>query len=299
MTVTGIRAVAALRASLDALGLSRTSGYNGGEMTGWTSRHGSTGFSIRADGEGLHWHVVVSGKPHLRYRSYQDRSGDETYDLHEPTNPESLYPRIRQAMAAIGLQAIDVRNTGHQTMWDDDVDYTIVTAHPDWLEKPDARNAGGLPPTPTLVALSTRHLPLPFSAFELAGYADGGKLFLTKESVEACLAAFAQRSEELRRIKMDTGDVALGGDGCLTLRSRDGFRFEGKPRTVTNFWGDDVEVVEIPREWFAVDARSRLAVPALVSGTLRTDMTFAELDAQYDDGAPWHPVTQQAPAPGR
>ena len=132
---TALDAVADVHAALAAAGLPRTSRYSGGEMTGWTACFGSTGFSIREDDAGdLVWHVVVSGKPHLTYREYRDDGGG-----HEPIAPERLCPRIEAVFRAQGLDVRSVRYGGHQTMWDDDVEYNVVTARPDWLEPtPDA-----------------------------------------------------------------------------------------------------------------------------------------------------------------
>jgi hypothetical protein len=133
---TALDTVTTIHAALAAAGMPRTSRMNGGEIVGWTTSLGSTGFSVRENGDGLlHWHVVVSGKPLLSYREYRD--GDD--DLHEPIDPERLDAPIRAVFEAQGLEVRSVGCSGHQTMWDDDVDYTVVTTRPAWLEaKPDA-----------------------------------------------------------------------------------------------------------------------------------------------------------------
>lgn len=127
-TKTALETVTTIHAALAAAGLPRTSQWSGGALTGWTECYGSTGFSVRQTEEGdLNWHAVVSGKPHLEYR---DRDGG----LHEPINPERLCPRIKAVFEAQGLKVKSVRYSGHQTMWDDDVEYDVVTARPHWLE---------------------------------------------------------------------------------------------------------------------------------------------------------------------
>lgn len=129
--VDGLAAVTKVRDAMDAAGLGRTSRMNGGELTGWTRSLGSTGFSVRQKEDGtVSWHVVVSGKPHLRYRDYE-WEGDS---LHEPTDPDVLCPRIRRVFEGLGLAVASVRYAGHQTMWDDDVEYDVETARPGWLE---------------------------------------------------------------------------------------------------------------------------------------------------------------------
>lgn len=124
-------AVTEVRDAMDSAGLGRTSRFNGGEITGWTQAYGSTGFSIRQKEDGgLSWHVVLSGRPHLRYESYED-DGNE---LHDPIAPESLCQKIRTVFEKLGLQVLIVRYSGHQTMWDDDVEYDVETDRPEWLE---------------------------------------------------------------------------------------------------------------------------------------------------------------------
>lgn len=128
---TALQAVTDIHAALQAAGLERTSRYNGGEIVGWTESLGSTGFSVREMEDGkVSWHVVISGKPHLSYRTYRD--GED--ELHEPVDPERLCPRIGAVLKSIGLDVDKVSYGGHQTMWDDDVEYDVVTARPAWLE---------------------------------------------------------------------------------------------------------------------------------------------------------------------
>ena len=132
---TGLEAVTEIKDALAAAGMPRTSNYTGGELTGWTEAYGSTGFSIRRQKDGLLcWHMVVSGKPLMQFRGYEDRSNGETYQFHEPVNPEVIYPRVQRVFEQAGLVVESVVKNGHQLMWDDDVEYEVVTNHPDWLE---------------------------------------------------------------------------------------------------------------------------------------------------------------------
>lgn len=125
--MTGMEAVTRVKKALEEAGLPRTSKYNGGELTGWTTHFGSTGFSVRLQASGLLcWHMVISGKPHLEYRQVDD--------LERPVKPEKLNGRIQAALHQVGLEVQEVRCTCWQTMWDDDVDYEVMTAYPAWLE---------------------------------------------------------------------------------------------------------------------------------------------------------------------
>lgn len=151
MKKTGLEAVTELHQKLAAAGMPRTSTLNGGALRGWTETYGSTGFSIRREENGdLQWHLVVSGKPLFAYREYEHHGiNGETYDYHEPRNPESLLPRLRAVFEDMGLTVKSLACTGHQLMWDDDVEFSVVTKHPDWLEeysrpKPAPRFGGGL-----------------------------------------------------------------------------------------------------------------------------------------------------------
>jgi hypothetical protein len=136
MKKTGLEAVTELHRKLAEAGMPRTSQLNGGGMTGWTEAYGSTGFSVRKDKDGdLQWHLVVSGKPLFAYRDYEQRSDDETYEYHEPLETESLFPRLRAVFEDMGLAVKSLRCSGHQLMWDDDVEFSVMTDHPAWLEE--------------------------------------------------------------------------------------------------------------------------------------------------------------------
>lgn len=131
--ISGIEAVERIRDDLEASGLPRNSRLSGGEITGWTTYLGHTGFSIRKNESDITWHLVVSGKPHLEYREYTHHQDDEEIDLHEPINPERLNQRIAKVFKRLNLSIHDVRCTGHSTLWDDDVHYEVTTDLPDWL----------------------------------------------------------------------------------------------------------------------------------------------------------------------
>lgn len=136
MIKTGLQAVTELHQKLAAAGMPRTSELNGGALKGWTESYGSTGFSIRREESGdLQWHLVVSGKPLFRYREYEHWSNGESYDYHEPLNPETVLPRLRAVFEGMGLMVKSLSYTGHQLMWDDDVEFSVVTDHPQWLEQ--------------------------------------------------------------------------------------------------------------------------------------------------------------------
>ena len=132
----GLVLVTAIRDALAAAGMPRTSTLNGGEMNGLmpANHGGSTGFSVHFVPENpdqLRFHLVISGRvAGLAYREYEDHRDEETYSLHEPINPELLCPRIQAVFEGLGFQVHEVRNSGHQTMWDDDVDYSVRTNNP-------------------------------------------------------------------------------------------------------------------------------------------------------------------------
>ncbi|MBD8615490.1 hypothetical protein IFT57_08825 [Pseudomonas sp. CFBP 13719] len=126
--LTGKQATQFIHDAMQSIGLPRTSKLNGGEITGWTTHHGATGFSVRRDNrEGLlQWHVVVSGRPHMSY--------EEDEDGHRPSRPEMLCTRIKKLFEEFGVKVNSVKATGWQTAWDDDISYEILTDHPGWLE---------------------------------------------------------------------------------------------------------------------------------------------------------------------
>lgn len=142
MKKTGLEAVQAIHAALTKAGFPRTSEMGGADHRGWTTSLGSTGYSVRQLDDGtLDWHVVISGKPHLAYREFREIQSNQVQDLHEPLNPEKLFAPIKKVFESLGLSVKEVRNSGHQMKWDDDVEYSLATAHPDWLEAAPAAPA--------------------------------------------------------------------------------------------------------------------------------------------------------------
>lgn len=132
-SLTGMDAVIQLKAALAAAGLPRTSTFNGGELMGWTPNYGSTGFSIRLEGERIVWHLVISGRPHLNYTQEMMGRGEHAFEGYYPTNPEKLAPRIAQVFASLGMKALTVQANCWSTAWDDDVGYEVETERPLWL----------------------------------------------------------------------------------------------------------------------------------------------------------------------
>ena len=136
--LTGIQAVKRVRDQLEAAGFPRTSKLPGGALEGWTANPTTTGFSVRKNGPGVTWHMVVSGKPHLEFAEYTGTFKGQEVDLHEPTNPDTLLKPIRKIfeekiLRGSGLTIHDVRCTAHSHRFDDDVHYEVTTDMPEWL----------------------------------------------------------------------------------------------------------------------------------------------------------------------
>lgn len=299
--ISAIRTVQALRHELGKIGLKRTSGYNGAETRGWIEKNhlGSTGYSIRplADGQ-LDWHLVISGRPHMRYREYREIQDDETYSLHSPENPEVVIPKIRKAFAALGIiDVAEVRCTGHQTMWDDDVDFNVRTGKPEWLADWDPANRETASPfRPRLVsgAIGPYSGPAPIAATRaLPAYDLGeGEFGLTREGAEFLVSKSGEyRDEPWSKY----GVPSLRGDGAFVLE-RNGEAEVFSPRQVTNFWGDDIDVFVLPRRVFEPEVRYASDIEVLVGGELRVP-DFPILDAQLGDGAPWSIELSAVPRP--
>lgn len=299
--VNALRTLAALREALDEDGLTRDSNLNGAEMTGWLepNRMGSTGFSVRPlpDGD-IEWHIVVSGRKHLDYQEREqeeipyDEGDPETVTLHEPTNPEILAPRIGKAFAAIGVSVSSVKATDWQTMWDDDVGYTVRSEWPEWLKRPDSPNAWTWPDSPVLVSLIPRsEARLPRLDGNLVGYRVGAELYLTRESMERIAAqpappppargyGFGYRQSLPRTSAYDaSAEIQAGAD-----------------KRLRNHWGDEVEAWRATRDWFEIDARFKPAVSFFMDGEVRSAAGFREIDAQFGDDAPW--IREPTATPG-
>lgn len=295
--INALRTLTALRVALDTDGLVRTSELNGAEMTGWLSpnRMGSTGFSIRAVENGeLEWHLVISGKKHLRYREYQDHQDEETYELHEPVNPEILHPRISAIFASMGIKTISVKATDWQNMWDDDVGYTIRSKTPAWLEKPDPENRWRMPSQPVLLTLTgDPNSSSRVRGLGLVGYAHGGKLWLTRESVDHLVETLPAKTPS-------TKNEFARPFGFGVRRAMSDFDEPAKILTrqtvkVSNHWGDEIQLFPIFDTNLTIDARFKPTVSFVLGGEQRTEASFAEVDAQFGDDAPWK--LEQAPAP--
>jgi hypothetical protein len=131
----GVELVTEVADALEAAGMERASSFNGGELVGWIPRNhfGSTGRSVKAPRSGeLTWNVVISGKgAGLRYTSHREVRGDgDVIMLHEPDDPKAVRTRIRHVFEGLGYAVSAVRQSGYQTHWDDDVDYTVTTDRP-------------------------------------------------------------------------------------------------------------------------------------------------------------------------
>jgi len=136
-----------IKEALAAAGLPRTSTMTGGEITGLTSTYGSTGFSVRPDEDGkkLNFNVVISGEAAgVRYRHFEELQGDDVVELHEPVDPEILYPKITAVFKEIGLEPMEIAESGYQLMWDDDIEYKVVTRRPRRNKKAEGEAIRGL-----------------------------------------------------------------------------------------------------------------------------------------------------------
>lgn len=125
------------------------------DFAGWGAVGGSPGFQITplvdrdgewtntdtpTEAERLLIRLEVDGKESgLAYREWKESDSDgEIRRLHEPRNPESIIPRIKQALLDAGIQTVhDIKKGGHQTHWDHKVGYRAVVSVPDDLELPD------------------------------------------------------------------------------------------------------------------------------------------------------------------
>jgi len=315
MKVNGKRAVLAVRAALDDAGLNRTSGYSGGEIAGWIdpNHFGSTGFSVRRQADGnLSWHVVISGKPHLRYREWTERRDGDSIDLHEPVNPETLAPRIKAAFETLGMDIREVSYGGAQMHWDDDVSYNVVTDHPEWLGPPDRTNAardgdGVLIKT---MSFGQRAPEVLASMQGLVGYVQGNRAYLTRESLSAvedkAAKDEASRQESLAHwgeknapnyLKLKGMQVSLADTGEFVFASPGHPQTRVAPETVTNHWGDEVEVWKVPSYWVKPGSSFEPTVPFLLDGEMRKTAPFRLVDAQNGGDAPWLDQEPSGPAP--
>ena len=309
MNVTAIRAVQGIKAAMEAAGLKRTSRYAGAEIAGWIERNrmGSTGFSVRPLEDGrLHWHVVLSGKPHLRYSSHRQVSGEEAVTLHEPVAPEALFGRLRAVFAALGLSPHEMRVGGWQGMWDDDVDYDVVTDHPAWLEAYDPTNLAaeaecGVTLRAALVRPSRQDLEPPPFKHALPVYVVDGEVYLTRETVDALAKAAVDHNREVGKLSgrplrtmamVRCSEAEVAEDGTFRYRSMgryEPYETVGRPKTIVNAWGDEVTVWPAPQGMMHAVEPFAPAVPVLVDGGMHERLPFEIYDAQFGP-APWTPA---------
>lgn len=144
-------------AELDKAGLSRQSSLTGGELRGWTESQGSIGFAMRPasnyDQKAGKWtvdptrfnaHIVVDGKvAGLKYTtSYEKGYEDDINELQTPNDPQSVRDRIQSVFEdKLGMKVTEVRQSGHQMMWDNDVDYEITMKTPKGTDVPALASA--------------------------------------------------------------------------------------------------------------------------------------------------------------
>jgi hypothetical protein len=320
MGIGGSRATAGMRHALAEAGLGRTSTLNGAEIRGWIApdHYGSTGFSVKTAEDGnLVWHVVLSGKPHLRYRTFIEKDGKGgDITMYEPINMDLLHTRIAAAVRSLGIDVREVRSGGYQTHWDDDVDYEVVTRHPDWLGPFRIEKTFPLVPgKPTLFVGSidlkefhadatlgeqvlspgvTQRVSQPRHGYPCYVLSDLS-VALTRESIDDLLAANATilRTKDWWRkpqaLAIDERGLVLNADDGGTVRLAERMVFE-------NAWGDTVEGFRVlERGVVRCDPWFRPRLPVLVAGSMRTDAGFVIHDSQFGLEAPWS-VSPASPA---
>lgn len=294
-TVDGLRAVTVLSARMTEAGLVRTSGMNGAEITGWTRDFGSTGFSVRHDRATglLGWNVVLSGRPHLSYRSWTESNGDDdTIRLHEPRNPDALLGRVESVLRGMGLEVKTVSCNGYQTHWDDDVNYLGVTEFPAWLlaeNLPRQLAVGGLP---ALVSYSPgRRFSQDLLVEQvrgLVGYDDGGGPLLTRESMELLAASPPLARDASWRPIAPERRAAISFDGDRLSVRRGGDEILGIVASeVVNHWGDRLAAWRLPRDVLERQLAFAPGVPFVCGGETLEALDPIFRDAQFGGDAPW------------
>jgi hypothetical protein len=294
--ITGMRAVMAVKGAMADRGLSRTSRLAGAEIAGWIApnRFGSTGLSIRRQPDGdIVWHVVLSGKPHLKYRNYREVQGDETIEVHEPIDPQRLFPALRQVFEGLGIDVVGIELGGYQTHWDDDVSYNVVTKRPEWLDVVNGRGRPEVDPVLVTCRMSDRPQAPVRGLTGLVAYQTlDGLVFLTRESI----GAIAARMDEVRRYAPETGTLAIDGTGELVRTSRGQTETVSRPSTIVNFKGDEIEVWAVPGFWVIPEIEFDPKVPFVLEGETCRNARFAVLDEQYGP-APWSETPSASPKP--
>jgi hypothetical protein len=309
--ISGIRATLAVQHALTEAGLKRTpSNYNGAETNGWVAAHyyRAYGFGVKEAKEPgmLDWSVVISGEAHLKYEENEYLSDDERMTSNDPVNPEILFPRIKKVFEGLGIEVSKVEKTGHQTMWNDDVNYNLTTKHPTWLEAYDPDNKAQKLTGPRLIAaklVETKHskvksvVALPM--YQVSDKTDrnplsGARFFLpdcfamTKEA----LSILKENNDSSAKYRPELVD-AISFDGeTLVLRQ---FMFTGdyrqriQPTTITNHWGDVVTVYKWPEMNVEIERKYTSDCPMLINGEITTTVDFLNLDSQYEGEGPWTP----------
>lgn len=295
MKISGRRAALALYDALKQVGLPRTSTLNGGEITGWLALHvsGSTGFSLkpREDG-GLDWHLVISGKPHMRY--VEERFHEDTTS--RPVNPEVVVPRIRQAFAALGISLRSAELTDWSG-WDDDCGFSCVTDRPEWLGAYDPTNRNdGRPRKPVLVVARVGFSGKFRGAGNLPAYQlEDGSIAVPREALE-------HLGRHLEWNGTSKQSVVFDGNGFVVIERDNGGlvpdRYAAARRVIENHWSDHLAVWTLPKaEVELLPSATELAVPTLVDGNWVSKLEFRTLDAQFGGEAPWL-VVDDRPTPG-
>jgi hypothetical protein len=301
--VSGVRATLGIQHAMNAAGLGRTSTLNGGEINGWieANYYRSHGFGVKQDkrqGE-LDWSVVVSGRPHLRYEESRYFEDDEVLTSNDPQNTEVLYPKIKKVFESLGMTVHQVEYTGHQTMWDDDVSYNIRTNHPEWLEAYSPSNLAQRITEPRLVSarIVETSVSKVRSLTALPMYQIGDKesrdqysryptmlpnqFGLTKEALQILIDNVNSMSTHTPSL---AGAVRFVGD---VLHLNLGFDQTVRPQTITNAWGDDVEIYLWPRANVELEHKYTPACPMLIGGEMVISPDFPLLDLQFGGDGPW------------
>ncbi len=301
--VSGLRATLAVQHALNEVGLKRSSNLNGAETKGWMAMqyHRAAGFGVKPIKEGspdLDWSVVISGRPHMRYEENERWVNDEVETSKDPVNPEVLYPKIKAVFESLGMQVKKVEKTGHQTMWDDDVNYNVHTDHPAWLEGYKLGNSAPFLTGPRLLCariVETLHSKMksfqPLPMYQLADKVDHNSWNSPKpllpNSFGLTREALISLGENVESIAKHTPALAnaISFDGdVLVLKGR--FDHRIKPVTITNHWGDAVRVYPWPYMNISVEPKYTSEIPMLINGEMTTP-DFLTLDSQYDGEGPW------------
>lgn len=293
--ISGIRAVLAVKSAMADHGLPRTSTLNGAEICGWIDPNlrGSTGFSIRKLPDGnIVWHVVLSGKPHLKYREYREVNGEDTIDLHEPINTERLFPALRRVFEDLDMVVTSIELSGFQTHWDDDVDYNVTTKPPEWLDTVNNKHERAQFDPALVTCRMSDHPQAPMRGLTglVAYQGNDGLVLLTRQSIDA----IAAKMDEVRRYNNEAGAITIDATDTLIQTSPRGQRTSvSQSSRITNFKGDEIDVWAVPGTWVTPEIGFNPKVPFILQGETCKSAPFKVLDEQYGP-APW---STETPAP--